>query len=114
MSTNHRPQLLDGLVGIRLRSRVAGALGQELSARRAAVFALSISEPAVVYSNTVRFSMNDLRKGRWSELAGVISESGSRRFQGAVLLAKGLRRCLPDHPLNLISDRQSHIKRWAF
>ena len=56
--------------------------------------------------------MNDLRKGRWSELAVVISEPGSRRFQGAVLLAKGLRRSLPDHPLNLISGCQSHIKRW--
>jgi len=55
--------------------------------------------------------MSDLRKGRWLELADVISEPGSRRFPGAVLLAKGLHRWLPDHPLNLINDWQSLIKR---
>ena len=46
--------------------------------------AVSITEPAVAYSSTVRFSVNDLRTGGRSELADAICEPGSRRFPGAV------------------------------
>ncbi len=77
----------------------------------AAFFLTLITEPVVVYSSTVRLSMNDLRTGGRSGLADLINEPGSRRFPGAVLLAKGLRRCPPDHPLNLISDWPSLKKR---
>ncbi len=55
--------------------------------------------------------MNDLRTGGRSQLADLINEPGSRRFHGADLLAKGLPHRLPDHPLNLISDRQSLNQR---
>jgi len=55
--------------------------------------------------------MNGLRRGRCSDRAAVINEPGSFRFQGAVLPAKDLRRSSQDHPLNLINDWQSLIKR---
>ena len=71
---------------------------------------LPIHEPAVVYWATVRFKMNTLRTGGWSDFDGLIYEPETARSQYLSLLARDLRRISSDHLRNLIYGCQSYIK----
>jgi hypothetical protein len=48
--------------------------------------------------------MNDLRKGRWSDLADVFNEPENCCLNGTALLAKDLNVSVKDNPREVINE----------
>jgi len=71
---------------------------------------LVINELAVALSVPVRFVMNDLRSGRWSNSGAAMSEPKGVLLQETWLLTEHWHQTSPNHPPKVTADWQSLIQ----